>query len=216
MSVTFYQVYYKTCSLSGFYFATILMSTGLRPCCYDVHQVLPGRSHQLLGPIWASAPRAPSQGTHEGCDGWEAVGQHTPPQSQQPFIKGVGCVQPRTQHQAHTLTFRSHQVCFSCILEYIFQNVMCVCMCVCVCGLVRTYIRGQFCVFNHLTVGTSGDVPGCFYKSNQLLITFWTCLIYSMHIFKIEPVRSEKKKIVSPVSGLKSRFVCVVHDLVPG
>ena len=27
-------------------------------------------------------------------------------------------------------------------------------MCVCVCGLVRTYIRGHFCVFNHLT-GTS-------------------------------------------------------------
>ena len=39
----------------------------------------------------------------------------------------------------------------------------CVCVCVCVCGLVRTYIRGQFCVFNHLTgdvrqVGTSPDV----------------------------------------------------------
>ena len=37
------------------------------------------------------------------------------------------------------------------------------CVCVCVCGLVRTYIRGQFCVFNHLTgdvrqVGTSPDV----------------------------------------------------------
>ena len=36
------------------------------------------------------------------------------------------------------------------------------CVCVCVCGLVRTYIRGQFCVFNHLTgdvrqVGTSPD-----------------------------------------------------------
>ena len=27
-------------------------------------------------------------------------------------------------------------------------------LCVCVGGLVRTYIRGQFCVFNHLT----GDV----------------------------------------------------------
>ena len=40
---------------------------------------------------------------------------------------------------------------------------VCVCVCVCVCGLVRTYIRGQFCVFNHLTgdvrqVGTSPDV----------------------------------------------------------
>ena len=47
------------------------------------------------------------------------------------------------------------------------QECVCVCMhvcvCVCVCGLVRTYIRGQFCVFNHLTgdvrqVGTSPDV----------------------------------------------------------
>ena len=38
-----------------------------------------------------------------------------------------------------------------------------VCVRNCVCGLVRTYIRGQFCVFNHLTgdvrqVGTSPDV----------------------------------------------------------
>ena len=39
----------------------------------------------------------------------------------------------------------------------------CVCVCVCVCGLVRTYIRGQFLVFNHLTgdvcqVGTSRTI----------------------------------------------------------
>ena len=33
----------------------------------------------------------------------------------------------------------------------------------------------------------SGDVPGCFYHSNQLLIIFWTCLIYSMHILKKSP-----------------------------
>ena len=34
--------------------------------------------------------------------------------------------------------------------------------CVCVCGLVRTYIRGQFCVFKSQNRGrpTSGDVPG--------------------------------------------------------
>ena len=65
-----------------------------------------------------------------------------------------------------------------------------VCVCVCVCGLVRTYIRGQFCVFNHLT----GDVPGPYNHANQLLINFWTCLIYSMHILKIEPVRSKRKE----------------------
>ena len=60
---------------------------------------------------------------------------------------------------------------------YVWMHVLCVCVCVCVCvyvcvvvvvcvcvcGLVRTYIRGQFCVFNHLTgdvrqVGTSPDV----------------------------------------------------------
>ena len=65
---------------------------------------------------------------------------------------------------------------------------MCVCVCVCVYGLViRTYIRGQFCVFNHLTgCPTSGDVPGPYNHANQLLINFWTCLI-------IEPVRSIKK-----------------------
>ena len=64
-------------------------------------------------------------------------------------------------------------------------------LCVCVCGLVRTYIRGQFCVCNPRTgPQTSGDVPGPYNHANQLLINFWTCLIYSMHILKKnEPVR---------------------------
>ena len=47
-----------------------------------------------------------------------------------------------------------------CVCVYVCVSV---CVCLCVCGLVRTYIRGQFCVFNHLTgdvrqVGTSTDV----------------------------------------------------------
>ena len=74
---------------------------------------------------------------------------------------------------------RERECLFKCISVYTHAkfNASCVifaCVClfkcisvythakfnVCVCGLVRTYIRGQFCVFNHLTgdvrqVGTS-------------------------------------------------------------
>ena len=92
-------------------------------------------------------------------------------------------------------------VCRVCVCVCVCVEYVCVCVCscvfvyvcVCVCVCVRVHVtadfRGQFCVFNPLNRGhaKSGDVPGCFYHSNQLLITFWTCLIYSMHILKKSP-----------------------------
>ena len=63
------------------------------------------------------------------------------------------------------------------------------CVCVCARAHVTAIFRGQFCVFNPPTgdirkVGTS---PVDITIANQLLITFWTCLIYSMHILKKSP-----------------------------
>ena len=70
------------------------------------------------------------------------------------------------------------------------------CVCVCVCGwaCIGPAIRGQaFCDFYmHLTVAPLSTVgrPRILEEvHSDLLINFWTRLIDSMHILKIEPIR---------------------------
>ena len=102
------------------------------------------------------------------------------------------------------------------------------CVCVCVCARARMYncrLPGTTLCFNPPTgdIPKSGDVPGRYNHANQLLITFWTCLMYSMHILKKEPAGPLKSHCVCigrrkrsrRASGLKSRFVCIVSEMVP-
>ena len=72
-------------------------------------------------------------------------------------------------------------------LVFIFV-VSFLCVYVCVCAHVTAEFRDNFVFLTHQQ-GTSDkwDVPGRYNHANQLLITFWTCLIYSMHTLKKSP-----------------------------
>ena len=83
--------------------------------------------------------------------------------------------------------------CYQCLKVCLHLCLCCFSdMCMCVWAVYLTGNPRTILCFYILHLD-SGRTTKCFYKSNQLLIRFCRCLIYSHAYHKNEPIRSRNK-----------------------